>query len=96
MEESDYDILKDLEDIKRKPDKKSRANTYLQSVIEEVENYLNWDNATLEEDRKLIYMKLSILAKKRSDTFVRLMIGWAKGKNLHPKQFIKAINKALL
>lgn len=92
---SDYDILKDLEDIKRKPDKPSKAHTYLQSVIEEIELYLLWDNNTVESDRRLIYIKLSELAKKKSDTSVRLLIDWAKGKELHPRQFVKAINKAL-
>lgn len=94
-----YEDLSDDELISsikpRKLENKSKARTYLQSVIEKIEPCLRWTNETIEQDRRLLYMKLSQLAKSKSDTGVRLIMDWAQGKNLHVKQFIKAINKSL-
>ena len=98
-EQFQYEDLSDDELISsikpRKLEKKSKARTYLQSVIEKIEPCLRWTNETIEQDRRLLYMKLSLLAKSKSDTGVRLIMDWAQGKNLHVKQFIRAVNKAL-
>jgi len=79
----------------REPDKKSKAHTYLQSVVEQIEPLIYWDNEKLEQHRRLIWLKMSLLYKKKSDTGIRLFIDWCRGKKLHPLQVVKTINKML-
>jgi hypothetical protein len=81
--------------IPRRPEKKSKANTYLQLIIETYLPYFVWSNETLFQDQSLLYLKASLVAQKYSDTKVRVLLDWAKGKNLHIKQFIKVLNKVM-
>lgn len=90
QEEPDFEMP-----TRRVQDKPITAKTYMASVIEEIEKLIEWDNNTLVKDRPLIWMKMTQLYKKKSDTGVRVFIDWCRGKKLWPKQVVVAINKAL-
>jgi hypothetical protein len=77
----------------RKPDKISKARTYIQLIVEQYEPCFIWDNSTYFKDRGLLYFKCNQFANKFSDTKLVIVLQWAKCKNLHVKQFIKTLNK---
>ena len=91
--ELEYDEI--FEPAPRRPEKKSNAHTYVQSVIEQIEPLIYWDNETLERDRRLIWIKMMKLYQQRNDTGIRLFIDWVRGKKLYPLQVVKTINKML-
>ena len=64
------------------------ANTYLASICEPYLKHFQYSNETLEKDLKVFWITVY---KKRNEAKIKEILEWAKKKELHVKQVIKAL-----
>ena len=93
IQEEDESLL-DIIPRKKEVKKPTKANTYIQYLVESYEAGFLWDNKTLFKDRALLYMKANMLAK-RSESDLKSILDWSRGKNVHPLVIVKLINTKL-
>lgn len=93
-------LEKFLSKIKSRADENSKIGwkhlpkTYMQETAQKYLPYINWDNATLENDMRALFVVFSRYYRNHTHAeFVRLL-EWVKKKNsLHPKQVLKLFRK---
>lgn len=93
---ADEDLVFDPIPRKREPKKISNAKTYIQLLVEGYEKEFIWDNKTYFKDRSLLYIKANQLVNKKSDSQLKGILDWTRGKKLHPLAVVSIINKALI
>lgn len=74
----------------RKP--KTKANTRIAEVFEPYEQLIAWQNETLTEDRRILYIAVYRFMKHRTEKQLTTLLDWIKGKNLHPLAVAKLLN----
>ena len=68
--------------------RKSSANTYLASICEPYLKHFHYSNETLEKDLKVFWITIY---QKRNEAKIKEILEWAKKKELHIRQVIKAL-----
>ena len=74
--------------LKRISERKQHSNTYLASICEPYLKHFQYSNETLEKDLKVFWITVY---KKRNEAKIKEILEWAKKKELHVKQVIKAL-----
>lgn len=76
---------------------KSAPRTHFESEVDPYLKFIVWDNATLENDMRLFWMKVHQFNKVMPSGELKRLLEWAKRLDcLSPRQFVAAINSAIL
>lgn len=87
MTSSAKDYLEGYLEILKRRRPRTKAMTRIGELFEENARYVSWDNETLERDTKAVFVALNAAGYDHAQ---RILV-WARGKDLHPKQLIKAL-----
>ena len=88
--------LEEMDKKPREPEKiNPRATSYLGALIESYEKEISWDNGNFYRHRRLLYAKFNLLARQKSDSNVKGILEWIRGKKLHPLAIVKIVNREL-
>lgn len=90
--ESDYDILKELDEAPKGIQKKTSARSYIEEQVQPFLKQFNWTNETLEHDMKAFWIAVHRLNKCKPTYFKETLI-WASEHRLHPMAFVKTVWK---
>ena len=83
-----------LEGLKSR-NKEKTAKNRLASLVEPFYKEWAWVDATFFVDMTALWIALRRYMKWRTEDQLRKLLTWTVGKELHPKQVIKVLNKKL-
>ncbi len=82
--------MKSLKDISF-PSKTSKHRTYLHERVSPYLPLINWQNETLEKDKRKFWIAVYKHEKTHPSGSLERILEWAKDKNLYPGQIVKAL-----
>ena len=84
-----------LEDLRKREPKEKTAKNRLAEIVEPFYKEWAWVDATFFVDMTALWIALRRYMKWRTEEHLRKVMEWTVGKELHPKQIIKVLNRKI-